>query len=163
MKKINLKKEKGFTLIELLVVVAIIGLLAAITLGYLGSAKKRGEETAVKSNLATTRTAIEMYFLNNGNSYLPVSDITANDGVCPLVYNVPGTNMFSKNKDIVGSIAEAVNRGRNGSYCYNSSTIWSVAVGVTSTASWCIDVSGKAKLVDSVPASAVNSTTHLCN
>ena len=71
--------------------------------------------------------------------------------------------MFSRNKDIVGSIAEAVNRGRNSSYCYNSLAIWSVAVGVTSSDSWCIDVSGAARLVNFVPASAVNSTTHLCN
>ncbi|HAS80774.1 MAG: hypothetical protein UR25_C0003G0024 [Candidatus Nomurabacteria bacterium GW2011_GWE1_32_28] len=162
MKKINLKKEKGFTLIELLVVVAIIGLLASITLGYLSNAKKRGEETAVKSNLATTRAAIEIFYLNNNSTYLPTGDIAVS-GVCPLVYNASGTNMFSRNKDVVNSIAEAVSRGRNGSYCYNSRDIWSVAVGVTPSTSWCVDVTGAARLVNGIPSLVINSTTHLCN
>jgi len=154
--------KQGFTLIELLVVVAIIGVLAAITLGYLSNAKREGEETAVKSNLATTRTAVETFFLNNNNTYLPTGD-TASNGVCPLVYNASGVNMFYRNKDVVNSIAEAVNRGRNSSYCYNSDNTWAVAVGVTSSSSWCIDVSGAARLVNFVPASAVSGTTHLCN
>ena len=156
-----IKKNNGFTLIELLVVVAVIGLLAAISMGYLGNARKKGEETAVKSNLATTRTAIEMFFLNNGNSYLPTGDVAFNGASCPS-YNSSGTSMFSKNKEIAGSIAEAVNRGRNGSACYNSSNSWAVAVGTTSTTSWCVDVSGAARLVNFVPASAVDGSTHLC-
>jgi prepilin-type N-terminal cleavage/methylation domain-containing protein len=148
--------KKGFTLIELLVVVAIVGILASITLGYLSDARKRGEETAVKSNLATARTSIEMFFLNNNNSYLPVGDVSNNGASCP-VYNASGTNMFSKNKDIAGSIAEAVSRGKNGSVCYNSSNSWAVAVGVTGTTSWCIDVTGAARLVSAAPAGAVVS------
>ena len=58
----NIKNfKKGFTLIELLVVVAIVGLLAMMTFGYLGSARKKGNDTAVKSNLATVRTASEIF------------------------------------------------------------------------------------------------------
>ncbi|MFA4975276.1 MAG: type II secretion system protein [Candidatus Paceibacterota bacterium] len=166
----NFKKEKGFThqnfikkisggftLIELLVVVAIIGLLATVVIGYLSSARKKGDETAVKSNLATTRTAIEMFFLNNGNTYLPLGDISI-DGDCPS-YDESGTSMFSKNKDIAGSIAEAVNRGGNGSACYNSSTGWAVVVGLklAPNTSWCIDVTGAARLVVSSPSGAIVS------
>lgn len=153
------KISGGFTLIELLVVVAIIGLLAALITGYLGNARKKGDETAVKSNLATTRTAIEMYFLNNGNSYLPVSPIN-NGGDCPSYdESGNGTSMFSKNKNIAGSIAEAVNRGGNGSACYNSDTGWAVAVGLklAPNTSWCIDVTGAARLVNSAPLGAIVS------
>ena len=158
-----LKKEKGFTLIELLVVVAIIGLLASITLGDLSSARKKGDDTAVKSNLATMRSVGEIFYLDNSNSYLPPGGSTFGIATCPT-YNVAGTNMLSKDKIIASSIAEAVLRG-NDSACYNSGSVWAVAVGLklTPATSWCVDVSGVAKMVNSIPSSAINSSTFLCN
>jgi len=163
MKNFSKSFKRGFTLIELLVVVAIVGILAAITLGYLSSAKSRGEETAVKSNLATARTAIEMFFLNNGNTYLPSGHSSVAGTTCPT-YNDGTINMFSLNKDIAGSIAEAVKRGDYGSYCYNSDAKWAVAVGLklATNKSWCIDVSGTAKLVNYLPSNAVDPITNLC-
>ena len=156
------KKSKGFTLIELLVVVAIVGLLASITLGYLGSAKKKGDDTAVKSNLATLRSVAEIFYLNNANSYLPASGANVN-GTCPTIYNIPGTDMFSKDRIIFNAIAEAVKRG-NGSSCYNSANTWAVAVGLklTPNTSWCVDNQGTAKVAGPV-LSAINNGTYLCN
>ncbi|MFH1200873.1 MAG: type II secretion system protein [bacterium] len=158
-----LKKEKGFTLIELLVVVAIVGILASITLGYLGSARKKGDDTAVKSNLATMRSVGELFFLDNNNSYLPAGGSTFNIATCPI-YDAAGTNMLSKDKVIASSIAEAIFRGKD-SACYNSDSVWAVAVGLklVPDTSWCVDVTGIAKMVNSVPASAINSSTFLCN
>ena len=159
-KGLVLRYSKGFTLIELLVVVAIIGLLTVIVLVSLTNSKNKGADAAVKSNLATTRTSIEMFFLDNGSTYLPAGD-TPNSGSCPLVYNESGANMFSRNKDIVNSIAEAVKRGGNGSACYNSTNAWAVAVGLKSDAtfSWCIDSEGASRKVTT--AGAINGTT--CN
>ena len=160
---ITSKIVRGFTLIELLVVVAIIGLLASITLGYLGSARKKGEDAAVKTNLATVRSASEIFYLDNANSYLPSGGSTFSLATCPA-YNAAGTNMLSKNKNIADSIAEAVKRG-DGSSCYNSANAWAVAVGLklVPSTSWCIDVAGAAKIENSVAGSAINSSTFLCN
>ncbi len=157
----NLKK--GFSIIELLVVIAVIGLLASITMGYLGSARKKGDDTAVKSNLATMRSVGEIFFLDNNNSYLPAGGSTFGIATCPA-YNATGTNMLSKDKVIASSIAEAVLRGI-GSACYNSDSVWAVAVGLklVPNTSWCVDVSGTAKIVNSDPASAINASTFLCN
>lgn len=153
----------GFTLIELLVVVAIIGVLASITLGYLGNAKLKGADTAVKSNLATVRSVAEIFFLDNFNSYLPIGGSTFSIAPCPA-YNASGTNMLSKDQVIANAITEAAFRG-NGSSCYNSDSTWAVAVGLklTPNTSWCVDVTGIAKMVNSDPAGAINQSTFVCN
>ena len=155
--------NQGFTLIELLVVVAIIGLLAAVTMGYLSSARNKGDDTAVKSNLATARSMSELFYSNNNNSYLP-SGGTDVAGTCPTVYDTLGTNMLSKDKTVFDAMTEAIKRG-SGSACYNSSNNWAVAVGlkVVANTSWCVDNSGAAKVVNSAPSSAISGSTFLCN
>lgn len=152
-------KVSGFTLIELLVVVAIIGILASITLGYLGSSKTKGNDAGVKTNLHTAANQAELFYLNHGSLYLPTGGVDVTGGVCPTVYvGVSGTNMFSYDKPMFDAIAEATKRG-NGSSCYNSAGSYVVAVGLSFTAntSWCIDSLGTAKVVNSAPAGAIVS------
>ena len=63
-------RAKGFTLIELLVVIAIIGILSSVILASLNSARSKGNNAAIKSNLASMRPQMEVYFddptLGNG-------------------------------------------------------------------------------------------------
>jgi prepilin-type N-terminal cleavage/methylation domain-containing protein len=61
-----MQTKKGFTLLELLVVVAIIGLLAAVVIGVLGSAKKKGEDSAIKEQMSALRSQAELYANANG-------------------------------------------------------------------------------------------------
>jgi len=59
--------KKGFTLIELLVVIAIIGILSSVVLASLNTARGRGSDAKVKSQLAGARAGAELYFdSNNG-------------------------------------------------------------------------------------------------
>ena len=64
-----LKKNKAFTLIELLVVIAIIGILAAVVLSNLNSARKKGTYAKYKQLSAQMRTAMALYYNNNGTYY----------------------------------------------------------------------------------------------
>jgi len=58
-------RSKGFTLIELLVVIAIIGILSAVVLASLNTARQKGGDAAIKSNLDTVRTQSAIYYDTN--------------------------------------------------------------------------------------------------
>jgi|SRR3989338_10966868 len=155
--------QKGFTLIELLVVVAIIGLLASVVLSSLNSSRIKSADTSVKENLHTVANEAEIFYLGNSNSYLPAGGSVFAIATCPA-YNASGTNMLSKNFNIVAAIAEAVSRGGNGSSCYNSGSVYAVAVGLksSSSSSWCVDSIGSAKVVAFAPASAIDPVFFSC-
>jgi len=66
------KKVLGFTLIELLVVVSIIAMIASVILSALGTAKQKAQDTSKVRELQEVRTALQMYFGDNG--YYPGAD-----------------------------------------------------------------------------------------
>lgn len=60
--------KRGFTLIELLVVISIIGILSAVVLSSLNTARGRARDAARLSDMHQIQTALELYF-NNHNTY----------------------------------------------------------------------------------------------
>jgi prepilin-type N-terminal cleavage/methylation domain-containing protein len=64
-------KEAAFNLIELLVVIAIIGILAALLLPALSSAKERSKRTHCKSNLRQIGIGMFMYAGENSDFVVP--------------------------------------------------------------------------------------------
>ena len=86
-----MKQNKGFTLIELLVVIAIIGILSAVVLASLNTARDRGADAAKQSNLNNIRAQAELYYGGDGGgSYSGVCDdddivaraVDSSDGSC---------------------------------------------------------------------------------
>jgi prepilin-type N-terminal cleavage/methylation domain-containing protein len=70
--------QKGFTLVELLIVVIILAILAAIVVPQFSSSTKDANESAVKTNLATMRAAIELYGAQHNGKY--PGEISSADG-----------------------------------------------------------------------------------
>ena len=55
------KKERGFTIIELMVTLAILAILASITMPLLKLTLQRNKETTLTQNLMQIREAIDAY------------------------------------------------------------------------------------------------------
>ncbi len=141
MKKLN----KGFTLIELLVVIAIIGILSSVVLASLNTARGKGADGAVKSNLNNIRAQAELVYDDALGSY---------DNVCVDANVVKGANAASQ--------AGAGNTTSD--VCNDSATAWAVSsrlksenvVGAsTGIDYWCVDSTGTSRMTDGTLASTV--------
>lgn len=63
----NISLQAGFTLVELLIVVVILAILAGILVPQFSSATDDAKMSALDSNLANVRSAIELYFQQHGH------------------------------------------------------------------------------------------------
>jgi prepilin-type N-terminal cleavage/methylation domain-containing protein/prepilin-type processing-associated H-X9-DG protein len=84
------RESKGFTLLELLVVVAVIGLLASISIPVIGGATKRARSATCINNLKQLHVAVMTYCqegrrIPNSSSSISQSQIPDPDGGEPII------------------------------------------------------------------------------
>lgn len=143
---VEAKPQRGFTLIELLVVIAIIGILASVVIAQLNSARAKGSDAAVKSNLANIRPQAEIVYDNTGNYDAVCGDGTVIAALDAASNAGAGNTTSDVCNDVGGSstawAASAPLRGEN-------------TVSATSGADyWCVDSTGKSKAIDSALGAA---------
>jgi prepilin-type N-terminal cleavage/methylation domain-containing protein len=156
-----LKNSKGFTLIELLVVVAIIGILAAVILANLNSARTKGTDAAIKAELANSRSQAQLFYDDSAEVFTDVC--TAVGGIGPIVLSatqklngaaVVGDNAVAFAYDASGAAAGSV-------VCHDSIDAWAAIVSLknpsTLDAGWCVDSTGASK-----EATALNVDDYVC-
>ena len=135
----NLKPSKGFTLIELLVVIAIIGILSSVVLASLNSARAKGGNASVKSNLSNMRAQAELVYDNNAGSYLAPQSVCANPQVVAAM--------------AAAAKAGGGTAGTETNDCNVTATAWAAYsklkvnedVGAITYTTWCVDSTGAAK------------------
>ena len=128
------KLVRGFTLIELLVVIAIIGILTSVVLASLNTARGKGSNAAIKSDLSGLRAQGDIVYDNNGSNYASPNDVCLDSHVRNALDHA-GTQA-------TGVPADAI--------CNSSASAWAaasplkIADGDGSTY-WCVDNNGDSK------------------
>ena len=129
-----MKRNKGFTLIELLVVIAIIGILSAIVLASLNSARNKAQDAKVQSQLANMRAAAEIYYSNHSNAY----GVSTGSASCTSdLFDDTTSGM----KGLTSSTASPI--------CGATDSEWAAAAPLISTPAifWCVDSTGASRQV----------------
>lgn len=142
-----MRKLKGFTLIELLVVIAIIGILAAIVLVSLGSARNKAKDARIQADIAQMRVAAELYYSGAGNG-----------SYTGLTWDLTDPNTAALKADINSQYAQTPGIQKSASaYCaYATLTSGSRYV--------CVDSTGKSVSTTTNPSalSYCDGTTFVC-
>jgi type II secretory pathway pseudopilin PulG len=130
---------------ELLVVIAIIGILASVVLASLNSARSKGADAAVKSNLNNARAQAELYYDNNANSYLTVC--TAPGGIQTMTNGANTAN------------------GSGAMTCNSTGTTWAAEAALVSTSTqyYCVDSTGVSTTTNSSSNIGALAATQVCD
>lgn len=130
--------KKGFTLIELLVVIAIIGILSSVVLASLSSARSKGADAKIKSELSSIRAEAELFH----------DDPSKGDGSYGIAFTADDcaatTGTLFADPGVVALYTSAATTSAAVASCVSSGDAWAISVPMKDvpTNSWCVDSTG---------------------
>ncbi len=137
----NRRRQSGFTLVELLIVVIILGILAAVVIPQFNTASSEAKESALVSNLATIRQAVELYKVQHDDEFPPLATFveqmtsstdedgdTAGTKYGPYIRNSFPTNPINGESDVI-TLAAAANDASGWQYDEGTGEFRSSAAG----------------------------------
>jgi prepilin-type N-terminal cleavage/methylation domain-containing protein len=151
-----MRKSKGFTLIELLVVIAIIGILAAIVLVSLNTARNKANDARIQADVNQVRTLAEMIYSASGTSYF--SDGT--HGICAAgasansTLNTTDVTVGTQLTTLASDIS--TQNGGTAAQCYTSGTNYCVSAVKKSGGYVCVGDAGKVGTTQCAAATTCN-------
>ncbi len=142
-----MNKNKGFTLIELLVVIAIIGILSSVVLASLSTARNKGKDAAVISQLAQMRSQAELY-----------TGTRAAVALAPCPASGSATLFGTANNGLGTLIAAVGTSGGTAAQCVDDGTNWAVSATLLDGATtYCVNSAGQSKRASAAGAGGVCS------
>lgn len=130
--------QSGFTLIELLVVIAIIGILSSVVLASLSTARNKGKDAAIRSELNSLRSQVELAYDTLGATYGPAQ------AVC-----TPNAGTVWADTQVIALIAkiDQDNGASANTACINTTSAWAAQVQLLGdpTKYVCVDSTGAVK------------------
>jgi prepilin-type N-terminal cleavage/methylation domain-containing protein len=157
-----MNKNKGFTLIELLVVIAIIGILASVVLASLSTAREKGKDAAVKSQLASMKAQAELYF-SKGETYTGLCTAPVSDNGFGGETGGGLLQAANASAGVSGTInvTYATAGAYNNTTCHESDGAWAVEAPMSHSTSanphmYCTDSTGVSKIITGAALPADN-------
>jgi len=146
-------RSQGFTLIELLVVIAIIGILSAVVLASLGTARNKAKDASLQSSITSIRVQAELGVDANGKYLNNICSATTGTGEI-------GTLLAAaKAQAAAATDVDCYSDDTDGSATGSVPSAWRVEADLQTGTFFCVDSTGASM---TVAASDTTATDYTC-